>query len=141
MKVSEIGGNVNHNLRSNKNTKSEKSFSSSLDLAGHGHKERQARGMLEKIKLIGKRLSASGNVSDIKEYQQAIKEYLSYILKNCYTIKQQRSFLTGNILIRVETINRELTELTNEFLKEQRDNLKIVNRINSITGLLLDLLR
>lgn len=141
MKVTEIGGRVQSQIKVNTKTRSEKSFSGTLDLAGQGHQDQQAKDMLEKIILMGKRLAASGNIKDIEEYRQAVKEYLSYVLNKYYVVKRQHSFITGNVLIRVENINREIAELTSEFLLEQRDNLKIVARVKAISGLLLDILR
>ncbi|KJS16717.1 MAG: hypothetical protein VR69_08140 [Peptococcaceae bacterium BRH_c4b] len=141
MKVYNIDFNIRSNQDMSKRTRIEKSFSDTFDNAKRESKEQRARDLLNKIKAIAKKLTEGGKVADIEEYQDSIKEYLSYILENFYIVKQQHSFFTGKILTRVEIINQEVAELAAEFLDQQKNNLDIVRRLNKITGLLVDLMK
>ena len=141
MKVRNVDFNLPGNKGMPKRTRLEKTFSESFDTARHESKEQRARDMLVKIKAIARKLTKGGKVADIEEYQESIKEYLSFVLENFYVVKQQHSYFTGKILTRVEIINQEVVKLTAEFLDQQKNNLDIARRINKITGLLVDLLK
>lgn len=141
MKIRDVGFNIRGNPNTGKRPRVEKTFSDAFDTANRDNKEQKARDMLAKIRAIAKKLADSGNVAHIEEYQKSIREYLTFVLENFYVVKQQHSIFTGKILTRVEIINKEVEELTAEFLDQQKNNFDMVKRINKITGLLIDLLK
>nr|WP_315989575.1 DUF327 family protein [Desulforamulus aquiferis] len=67
-----------------------------------------------------------------------MKEYLSYVLKNFYKLKHDRSINYSTVFTRVEIINKEVDELTQKLLGQERDNLDIVAEVDRIAGLILD---
>ncbi|WP_051688136.1 YaaR family protein [Desulfofalx alkaliphila] len=138
-----ISGSDNKSILWHENAKikrkSSKSFSSSMDMANHQHSKYQLRKMIDKIKTAGNRLKNQQTQTHINEYKNIIKEYLSYILRNYYILKKERSVDYSTLYTRIEIIDKEIEQLTMELLSDQSENLSIVARIDKIEGLLLDL--
>lgn len=97
-----------------------------------------ARDILEQGEKLGKRV----DVRDLKTYKTMITEFLNRVMgeaprfvKNTKIDRRGRhkSFVT------IKKINEELESLTAEVLSNQRDNLKILKRIEDIRGLILDI--
>ncbi|WP_304542047.1 YaaR family protein [Desulforamulus aquiferis] len=113
-------------------------FSNLLDNAEREGTQGQLMEMVEKIKAAGSRLKMSATEANIRDYKELIKEYLSYVLKNFYKLKHDRSINYSTVFTRVEIINKEVDELTQKLLGQERDNLDIVAEVDRIAGLILD---
>lgn len=116
-------------------------FSADLNNAKKEHMERELKKKLEKINRLGDQIKDKPSMQKINEYKEQIREYLAYVLKHYYKLTQNIGTYSAQILMRVEVINKKIEELTAEFVKQQRDNLLLVDRIDEIQGLLLDLYR
>jgi len=115
-----------------------KEFSDSLQMAKRDQQEQELKEMLDKIKIAGNKLKVSKSVVDILEYKKYIKDYLSFVTNNYYEICQDRRYYSS-LLLRVEVINKEIDELTQALLEEEKTNIVLADKIDKITGLLLDL--
>ena len=91
----------------------------------------------------GDRLSRHMDIRDMRVYRSMISEFIREIVTNSYR------FTRENVLNRrgvhttytmVHRINRELDELAQELLKEEKDHMAILEKTGEIQGLLLDLL-
>ena len=68
-----------------------------------------------------------------------IREYLSLILQTGYKIKKIQSPWNGmNSMTIIKILDRELEELSQLVLKEQQGTIAIINKIDCISGILLD---
>lgn len=116
-----------------------KDFSSSMDMANNKHAEKELRDLMERINKLGEDLKDKPNLDGIREYKKRIKEYLSYILKHYYKISPNYGRYSNQVLLRVEVINSKIEELIDAFLQQQKGTIDIINRIDEISGLLVDL--
>lgn len=118
------------------------SFSSEFQFANHREKKQHLRKLLSKINKKGQQVIQSNSIKAIEEYKLMIKEYLSFILKTGYNIKKVQSpwNAMGNMTI-VEVLDKELEELSNLVLEKQRDTFAIIDKVDCISGILLNIYR
>lgn len=114
-------------------------------LASHVEEaELQARlqGLMEEITMQGERLYKRRDVRDMKRYRSAVKEFLNEIVSRSHTFTRE-NFLDKKGRHRVygiiRLIDENLDELARELVKDEQDNLAILDKIGEIRGLLLDI--
>lgn len=91
----------------------------------------------------GKKLGKKTDIRDMKRYRELIKTFLNEV------VYRSHKFSRENYLDRrgrhrvygiVRLIDENLDKLAEELLKEEKDNIAILNTIDEIRGLLLDIL-
>jgi uncharacterized protein YaaR (DUF327 family) len=112
-------------------------------LDAHQEKERTSNltKLLERINDTGKALVYTRNLADLKRYKNAVADFLEEANKRTYQLKEESSWdFMGNRKhhIIVQKIDEKMEELTNEVKKEQEDNLRVLELIDEIKGLLVD---
>lgn len=114
-------------------------------LASHvGEAELQTRlqGLMEQITMQGERLYKKRDVRDMRKYRGLIKEFLNEIVSRSHSFTRE-NFLDKRGRHRVygiiRLIDENLDELAKELVKDEQDNLAILNKIGEIRGLLLDI--
>lgn len=114
-------------------------------LASHVEEaELQARlqGLMEEITMQGERLYKRRDVRDMKRYRSLIKEFMNEIVSRSHSFSRE-NFLDKRGRHRVygiiRLIDENLDELAKELVKDEQDNLAILNKIGEIKGLLLDI--
>ncbi len=99
--------------------------------------------MMEDITQQGKRLSKHMDVRDMKRYRQLIKNFMNEIVNRSHKFSRE-NFLDRRGRHRVygmiKLIDQNLDELALELIKEEKDNITILNKIDEIRGILLDLI-
>jgi uncharacterized protein YaaR (DUF327 family) len=99
--------------------------------------------MIEDITMQGKRLSKHMDVRDMKRYRQLIKNFMNEIVNRSHKFSRE-NFLDRRGRHRVygmiKLIDENLDELALELIKEEKDNIAILNKIDEIRGILLDLI-
>ena len=106
--------------------------------------ELQARltSLMEEITMQGNKLSKHRDIRDMKRYRGLVKDFLNEI------VNRSHSFSRENFLDRrgrhrvygiVRLVDEKLDELAQELVKDEKDNLSILNKIGEIRGLLLDI--
>ncbi len=114
-------------------------------LASHiGEADLQARlqGLMEEITMQGERLYKKRDVRDMKRYRGLIKEFMNEVVSRSHSFSRE-NFLDKRGRHRVygiiRLIDENLDELAQELVKDEQDNLSILNKIGEIKGLLLDI--
>ena len=114
-------------------------------LASHVQEaELQARlqGLMEEITMQGDRLYKRRDVRDMKKYRSLIKEFMNEVVSRSHAFSRE-NFLDKRGRHRVygiiRLIDENLDELAKELVKDEQDNLSILNKIGEIRGLLLDI--
>lgn len=114
-------------------------------LASHVQEaELQARlnTLMEEITMQGERLAKRRDIKDMKHYRGLIKDFLNEV------VTRSHSFTRENFLDRrgrhrvygiIRLIDENLDQLAQELMKDEKDNLSILNKIGEIRGLLLDI--
>ncbi len=99
--------------------------------------------MLEEITSQGKKLLKHMDVKDMKHYRELIKEFMNEIVNRSHKFSRE-NFLDKKGRHRVYTmiklVDKNLDELAMELIKDEKDHITILNKIDEIRGLLLDIL-
>ncbi|MDT8716345.1 YaaR family protein [Clostridium sp. 19966] len=122
-----------------RNISSKKDFSQSFSFARERKSEEELKKMLKDIKKKGERLIISKTYIDVKNYKNLVKEYLNSVLNYMYDLKKDISFWQTQYFITVDTIDKKLEELTQMFLQDEKDTIKIASTVDEITGLVVDI--
>lgn len=114
-------------------------------LASHiEESELQARlqGLMEEITMQGERLAKRRDVKDMKHYRGLVKEFLNEVVTRSHSFSRE-NFLDRRGRHRVygiiRLVDENLDQLAQELMKDEKDNLAILNKIGEIRGLLLDI--
>ena len=99
--------------------------------------------MLEDIVQQGKKIAKRTDISEIRQYRQLIKDFLNEVVNRSHQFSRE-NFLDRRGRHRVygivKLIDKNLDELAEELIKDEKDNIAILNKIDEIRGLLLDIL-
>lgn len=99
--------------------------------------------MMEDITMQGKKLGKHMDVRDMKHYRKLIQEFMNEIVNRSHKFSRE-NFLDRRGRHRVygmiKRVNAALDELAQELVKEEKDHLAILGKIDEIRGLLLDIL-
>lgn len=100
-------------------------------------------GMLEEISAQGKKLSRHLDVKDMKHYRELIKEFMNEIVNRSHKFSRE-NFLDKKGRHRVYTmiklVDKNLDDLAAELIKDEKDHMAILTKIDEIRGLLLDIM-
>lgn len=99
--------------------------------------------LMDEISAQGKRISKHMDVLDMRHYRELIKEFMNEIVNRSHKFSRQ-NFLDKRGRHRVygmiKLIDKTLDELALELIKDEKDGIYILSKIDEIRGLLLDLL-
>lgn len=106
--------------------------------------ELQARlqSLMEEITMEGEKLSKRRDVKDMKHYRGLVKDFLNEVVTRSHSFSRE-NFLDRRGRHRVygiiRLVDENLDQLAQELMKDETDNLAILNKIGEIRGLLLDI--
>ena len=99
-------------------------------------------GLMEQITMQGEKLAKHRDVKDMKKYRGLIKDFLNEIVNRSHEFSRE-NFLDRKGRHRVygiiRLVDKNLDELAQELVKDEKDNLSILEKIGEIRGLLLDI--
>ncbi len=99
--------------------------------------------MLEDITMQGNKISKHTDIKDMKKYRTLIKEFMNEIAGHSHKFSRE-NFLDRRGRHRVYGIIRQidsaLDELAEELMKEEKDNIAILGKVDEIRGMILDIL-
>ena len=93
--------------------------------------------LMAEITTEGEKLAKKRDVKDMRHYRGLVKEFLNEVVTRSHSFSRE-NFLDRRGRHRVYGIIR-LVELAQELMKDEKDNLAILNKIGEIRGLLLDI--
>lgn len=99
--------------------------------------------LVSQIEEQGQKLTKRVDVKELKIYKRLISEFLDETLNNSHLFsKDSRLDRRGRykVYATVKKVNQQLEELTKQVLSAEEDNIKILQRIEDIRGLILDLI-
>ena len=100
-------------------------------------------GLLTDIEKEGKKISKHMDVRDMKYYRSLIQQFMNEIVSRSHKFSRE-NFLDRRGRHRVygiiKLVDENLDLLAAELLKEEKDHLLILSKIDEIRGLLLDIL-
>ena len=99
--------------------------------------------MMEEITMQGKKLAKHMDIRDMKQYRALIKEFMNEIVSRSHKFSRE-NFLDRRgrhrVYGMVKLVDKSLDELATELIKDEKDHLTILNKIDEIRGMLLDIL-
>ena len=99
--------------------------------------------MMQEITMQGEKLGKHMEVRDMKHYRRLIQEFMNEIVNRSHKFSRE-NFLDRRGRHRVygmiKRVNVVLDELAGELIKEEKDTLAILSKVDEIRGLLLDII-
>ena len=99
--------------------------------------------MMEEITMQGKKLAKHMDIRDMEHYRALIKEFMNEIVSRSHKFSRE-NFLDRRgrhrVYGMVKLVDKALDELATELIKDEKDHLTILNKIDEIRGMLLDIL-
>lgn len=99
-------------------------------------------GLMKDIEEQGKKIAEHMDIKDMKRYRSLVKEFMNEITVNSHEFSRE-NFLDRRGRHRVygivKEVDKSLDELAEELLKDEKDNLAILGKIDDIRGMLLDI--
>ena len=98
--------------------------------------------MMQEITDQGEKISKHMDIKDMRQYRSLVKDFLNEV------VNRSHSFSRENFLDRrgrhrvygmVKLVDKNLDELAQQLVADEKDHLAIVTKIDDIRGLLLDI--
>ena len=90
----------------------------------------------------GKTLSEHMDVRDMKKYRSLVKEFMNEVVNRSHKFSRE-NFLDRRGRHRVygivRLVDKNLDELAEELVKDEKDHINILNKVDEIRGLLIDI--
>ena len=95
--------------------------------------------LMDEITAQGERIAKHMDVTDMKKYRSLVKEFMNEVVTHSHEFSRE-NFLDRRGRHRVYGIVRLVDKnLARELVKDEKDNLTILNKVGEIQGLLLDI--
>ena len=107
--------------------------------------------LLDDVHSAGEKLVEKPFISNIKDYREAVRRFIGYVVKNAYDAEsevQSRKYIKNGIPVvdekkwtKVKIVDEKLEKLALYIMQSQRNQLTILKKIEEIEGILVDLMR
>ncbi len=99
--------------------------------------------MMNEISEQGKKIAKRTDVRDMRRYRQLIKDFINEVVYRSHEFSRE-NFLDKRGRHRVygivRLVDENLDKLAEALLKDEKDNIEILNLVDEIRGLLLDII-
>lgn len=103
--------------------------------------QQKLRTMMEDINEQGEKISRHMDIKDMRRYRELVKGFLNEVVSRSHEFSRE-NFLDRRGRHRVygivKLVDKNLDDLAGELVKDEKDHIAIVSRIDDIRGLLLD---
>lgn len=98
--------------------------------------------LMNDIEEQGKKIAKHMDIRDMKRYRTLVKDFMNEVTANSHKFSRE-NFLDRKGRHRVygivKEVDKSLDDLAQELLKDEKDNLEILKKIDDIRGMLLDI--
>lgn len=98
--------------------------------------------MMDDITAQGEKIAKHMDIKDMRRYRELVKGFLNEVVSRSHEFSRE-NFLDRRGRHRVygivKLVDKNLDDLASELVKEEKDHIAIVSRIDDIRGLLLDI--
>lgn len=99
-------------------------------------------GLIESITEQGNKIAKHMDISDMRKYRETIKEFMNEVVSNSHEFSRE-NFLDRRGRHRVygivKLVDKNLDDLAQELLKDEKNHIGILGKVDEIRGLLLDM--
>lgn len=103
--------------------------------------QQKLRTMMEDINEQGEKIVRHMDIKDMRRYRELVKGFLNEVVSRSHEFSRE-NFLDRRGRHRVygivKLVDKNLDDLAGELVKDEKDHIAIVSRIDDIRGLLLD---
>lgn len=107
-----------------------------------GELQSKLNSMIQEIGVQGDKIAKHMDIKDMKKYRELIKDFMNEIVTHSHKFSRE-NFLDKRGRHRVygivKLVDKNVDDLAQELLKDEKNHLGILGRIDEIKGLLLDL--
>lgn len=100
-------------------------------------------GMIKDITTQGEKIAKHMDIKDMKKYREMVKDFMNEVVTHSHKFSRE-NFLDKRGRHRVygivKLVDKNLDELAQELLSDEKNHLSILGRIDDIKGLLLDMI-
>lgn len=108
-----------------------------------GELQSKLDGMIKDITAQGDKLAKHMDIKDMKRYRELVKDFMNEVVTHSHKFSRE-NFLDKRGRHRVygivKLVDRNLDELAQELLSDEKSHLNILGKIDDIKGLLLDMI-
>lgn len=104
--------------------------------------EERIRGLIDNITKQGDLLGKRADIKEFQKYREMVTELLNETVSNSYAFQKNETFdMRGRhkVYAVIKRVNKELDTMASELLNEENNNLRILDQIDDIRGMLVDL--
>lgn len=99
-------------------------------------------GLMDEITEQGKKISEHMDIRDMKKYRGLVRDFMNEVVNRSHKFSRE-NFLDRRGRHRVyglvKLVDKNLDDLAGELVKEEKDHLAILGKVDEIRGLLLDI--
>lgn len=100
-------------------------------------------GMIKDITVQGDKIAKHMDIKDMKKYREMVKDFMNEVVTHSHKFSRE-NFLDKRGRHRVygivKLVDKNLDDLAQELLSEEKNHIGILGRIDEIKGLLLDII-
>lgn len=142
MKVNEVSGVV-QTQEVNQTKPTDDGFKFTLASAiDDAELKEKLSGLMDEITEQGKKISEHMDIRDMKKYRSLVKDFMNEVVNRSHKFSRE-NFLDRRGRHRVyglvKLVDKNLDELAGELVKEEKDHIAILGKVDEIRGLLLDI--
>lgn len=99
-------------------------------------------GLMKDITAQGEKIAKHMDIKDMKKYRQLVKDFMNEVINRSHKFSRE-NFLDRRgrhrVYGMVRLVDKNLDELAEELMKDEKDHISILGRVDEIRGLLLDI--
>lgn len=91
----------------------------------------------------GKLVCSRCDMNELRKYKELVSSFLKDAVSCCFEFEKESKFSScckHRIFANIKKINNNLTSLTEEILKNQKNSIEILKNVEEIKGLVLDII-
>ena len=98
--------------------------------------------ILKELDRLGEKLNRNLNINDLMLYKKRVKNFLQEATTQAYLLKQERgrNRRGRTMLTTIATIDTEVEQLIEDFLKKKKEPMEVLETLDKIRGMLVDLM-
>lgn len=118
-------------------------FKFTLEKVENDNLMEKLNGLINEITIQGKKLAEHMDIKDMKKYRSLITDFMNEVVTNSHQFSRE-NFLDKRGRHRVygivKLVNKELDELAQELIKNEKNHIAILEKTGEIRGILLDMI-
>lgn len=117
-------------------------FVDAVEQVQRAESEMDLNTLLERVKEQSERVKKRVDIQELLEYKKRVQQFLDHAVKHAMKFERDSHLdRYGNhkIYAIVKKIDEDMDLLTRMVLAEERDTLKILNKLDEVQGMLLDI--